>query len=528
MGGNRKSAGFDAGWLAYGAFFTLVAAILLITNWGIINTVHVEIGDFAANSVLELRAKRLALLAGHYSRMGFNHPGPALLYVQAAGEGIFYNVLGLVPSPLSGQLVAVVLYNAFWATVLLCLLTVVTGSLSTSLLVVSGFILATACIHPAFFNGPWFPDMVFFPFAIMLLGAARLAAGRMDMTGTLALATGFLINGHASFLPILAIILVLALAYNHAAFRDDPARRLLNRQFWRQNHRDLQRGFLILGIFLLPLLIVTLQNFPNPIRQYLIVGRGHHSNAIRAAWRFVAVYWGGGVACAIGIVVMVAGVIYGFVVGGLRRGSYPHAVVAMLLAATAATLFYAKFGADMLDQTYLAFFYYAVPLLLAAGILLLVWQRLLHQMRRPALGKGLSVALSVPLLVAFASRAGEAPGYANQYDEPAVVAVYDALEKAAGGRRVVLDLVQQNDWGRVWGITVGVEAYALRQGQDLVCINQNWHIVFSQWARCTPQELMASPRFIVDSPISAASAPGPQDFDVGGLAFRRYTPPPRE
>lgn len=525
MSGNHKSIGLDATWLAYGVFFTLVVAILLVTNWGIIDAVHIEIGDFAANSVLTLRAKRLALLIGHYSRMGFSHPGPALLYVQAAGEGIFYNLLGLVPSPLSGQLVAVIIYNAFWAMLLLRVLAIAIGSLPTALLVASGFILATVCIHPAFFNGPWFPDMFFFPFAILLLSTARLVEGRADMTGTLALSLGFLINGHASFLPILAITLVLALAYNYWVFRNDPVRQVLSRHFLQQHRRDLLRGFLVLGVLLLPLLIVQLLHFPDPLRAYFAVGRGRSSNALLAAVHFVTVYWGGSAHFALGMMTIFILLIYGSVGAGQQRGSYPYTLVAMLLASTAATLFYAKFGVDLLDQVYLASFYYTVPVLLAVVIVLLAWQKLSSQFEGSSVGKWLTVALSVPLLVGFAYRAGQAPDYAPQYDVPAVAEVYDGLEKVANGRRVVLDLVQQNDWGRVWSITVAAEVYALRRGQDLLCVHQNWHILFSPWAQCTAQELVDNPRFIVDSPITAAPIPGPQDFNAAGLAFRRYVPP---
>jgi hypothetical protein len=40
--------------------------------------------DAGANSILIQQAMRFTLLIGNYSREGFNHPGPAYMYVQAA------------------------------------------------------------------------------------------------------------------------------------------------------------------------------------------------------------------------------------------------------------------------------------------------------------------------------------------------------------------------------------------------------------------------------------------------------------
>ena len=86
--------------------FVLVAVALVASQLGPIGTVNHEVGDFAANSLLIQDAKRLHLAVGNYSRVGFNHPGPAILYVLAFGELIFHDWLHVVPAPRSGQLVA--------------------------------------------------------------------------------------------------------------------------------------------------------------------------------------------------------------------------------------------------------------------------------------------------------------------------------------------------------------------------------------------------------------------------------------
>ena len=77
-----------------------------------------EQGDGGANSILIAQAKHFTLLIGNYSREGFNHPGPAYMYVQAAGQWLFFYALHLVPTAWNAHVLAVfVLNSAFVAMV---------------------------------------------------------------------------------------------------------------------------------------------------------------------------------------------------------------------------------------------------------------------------------------------------------------------------------------------------------------------------------------------------------------------------
>jgi len=77
--------------------------LLLVRNRGLFTHAVYEAGDPAANSILTLQAKHFALLTGHYSRVGFHHPGPAFFYVQAGGEWLLHDVTGLVPAAYTGR-----------------------------------------------------------------------------------------------------------------------------------------------------------------------------------------------------------------------------------------------------------------------------------------------------------------------------------------------------------------------------------------------------------------------------------------
>src|SRR4051794_8416728 len=60
-------------------------------------------GYSAATDMLVQDAKRLALLHGNYSRVGFYHPGPHLFYLMAAGEFLFRDLLGIAKSTEAAQ-----------------------------------------------------------------------------------------------------------------------------------------------------------------------------------------------------------------------------------------------------------------------------------------------------------------------------------------------------------------------------------------------------------------------------------------
>src|SRR4051794_20940272 len=71
--------------VAFGAFVLIVVVVIVRNRW-ILTTGRIEDSDYAANSILIDKARHFKLLVGNYSRVEFNHPGPALLYVQAIGQ----------------------------------------------------------------------------------------------------------------------------------------------------------------------------------------------------------------------------------------------------------------------------------------------------------------------------------------------------------------------------------------------------------------------------------------------------------
>ena len=89
----NRSPGPDGGsggsvprWAVAASSFVVLLAVLVARNAFLFSNRYYEIGDQGANSILIEQARHFKLLVGNYSRLGFNHPGPAYLYVQAWGE----------------------------------------------------------------------------------------------------------------------------------------------------------------------------------------------------------------------------------------------------------------------------------------------------------------------------------------------------------------------------------------------------------------------------------------------------------
>lgn len=501
--------------------FLLLFVLMAWTSWPQIMAVNVEIGDFAANSVLIQDAKSLHLIYGNYSRVGFNHPGPAILYVLAAGELVFHDWLRLVPSPLSGQLLAVTLYNAAWITVVFALMRRIAGSTAAAVLFVSVFLLAAALCDWRVFDGMWFPHLYFFPFAVLLLAASRLLYGRTDMLVALGVATGFLINGHVSFVAIIGIMLVVMVTANYLlSRRHSETPRIASKQWFRSNGRVLLVFGGIVLLFLVPFIIANLIDRPTPVQQYLRFGRGNKGNTAMQALTYVGVYWGQGAALVSGLALAVLNYFGSAAVGG-RVGQLGKSLTAVFLAASVAVLYYAKAGVDMLDQTYIALFYYNVPCMVASAAVLfcyLIWQWRHKHVAATVLvllcGLGVYQKIKTP------------PEYIAHYRQPAVQEAYEALVKLRPAQgRIVLDLENGPGWGDLWVHMTGITAYAKRKGDDLFCINEQWHISFSKPVRCRSEELASPAHFRVTNSGPADKVGVPPVYSAMGLSFHRYTPP---
>ena len=89
-GGGPASAGRCRPWWVMVASAAVLVVLLCVRNRFLFTTRLYEDADMGANSILIEQARHFTLLVGNYSRDHFHHPGPAYMYVQAAGESLFW------------------------------------------------------------------------------------------------------------------------------------------------------------------------------------------------------------------------------------------------------------------------------------------------------------------------------------------------------------------------------------------------------------------------------------------------------
>ncbi|THC45646.1 hypothetical protein [Massilia sp. Mn16-1_5] len=505
---------FAPPWWQRLALVLLLAAVLVASNWSVIGTVNYELGDFAANSLLIQDAKSLALFTGNYSRVGFNHPGPAILYVLAAGEVVFHDWLHVARSPFSGQLMAVTLYNAAWMILIFTTLAKMLRSRVAAMLTVSVLALALAFLDYQIFTGIWFPHLYLFPFAAMLVTGARLVDGHTDALPGLGIACGFLMNGHVSFVAILGIVFLTVAAANYLAQRGQANRLILHKGFLGANKGPVLRFFAIIGVFLLPLAIETVRRFPGPVAEYAAFGGHTKHNSLLQAIQYTGVYWGGTVFAA-----MLAAGLAGMLFIHARRsgGDVGRAVCALLAAgvgATLALLFYAKVGIDLLEFSYIGLFYYAVPALAIATAAACLYQAM--QWR----GKHVLAFVLVAVFgVATWQKIQKPVEYLPQYNQPEVQHLYKTMRALPRQGRLVLDLDFAQDQGFIWTNVLGLQAYAKRKGDDFFCVNKNWHISNTRAGRCTPDEVIRGQRYQIRKVVEGMAPPLAQGMGLGVYRF---------
>jgi hypothetical protein len=482
--------------------FAVMVAILVPAHWTAIQSATWENGDMAANSILVQDAKSFHLLVGNYSRVGFNHPGPAILYVMAAGEAIFHDWLKIAPYPMGGQMLGVILYSAAWMALLWTLLRRMCGSPALAALLLGIFLAVTSLTEPRALVWLWPPDLYYFPFAAFTLALGELVAGKNKSLLALAVSWGFLLNGHVSFFGITAVMVPVAVAANLALFvfcRMPPVS-LLSPEFLRGSRVRLIGAGAILALFLAPLAIETTIHWPGPIADYIAFSRSHPWNGPVSSVLFVAHYWGGFIGFLAGISLLAWLCRFEWE----REGALPGlSLAAVIFAATIAILFYAVVGVDDVTADYIGIFYRSAPAFTAVLITLVLHHRFAANRPARMIAPGYAAAALLCLGLVYEAEV-HVPGNDCHVELPELF----AKMKTLGPMPLVFDFDNSsddgNDWGHIWSTMAGVECYAKRQGVLPFVIRKNWQILFTKRARYSGPRIPEGDRFFV----SGADRPG--------------------
>jgi len=450
---------FLAAWLAY-------ATVLLVSSRDLFTRVVAEEGDGATISIQVLAAKDFELLVGNYSRVGFHHPGPALIYVHALGEWLFYDVLRLVPSPWNGQAIAILLFNAAMVASALSIVyawypswRLVAGLGGVSVLFLAGY--------PGLLSGIGLPYVYFAPFLLFLVAVSSVVAGRTGHLWAGALAGGLLIHGHAEFLFFVSLVGGAGLYL-----------------VWRRKLAVAEKDWWLFGgiaaLFAFPIVLNTIVNFPGELPKYVGYGGGHGIHMPWTAVSYTVQFWGPnrllGVAILVALFVLVRLVARGekFLTCGL---SVCAAAVALMAA-------YAMIGIDQINEAYIGYFSYAIPLFMFMLLLVGLAQRVGRL-------KGAAVGLLVVGLVV----SGMTNSLTNRRPEmggvPATVA---AMAEVAGGRSIVLERRPHEAWAEVVALVLSGARSGIR-----VCADDaaRMELLVTAAFVCTPAELATGARFTV-------------------------------
>ncbi len=458
-----------------------ITLLFVLGNWATLHGRIVEFGDWAANSLLIQDAKSFKLLIGIHSRAGFNHPGPAMLYVLAFGELIFHDWLHIVKSSIAGQIIMADVYKAFWMILFLNFFKKLTQSVIVSSLITLIFLLVIGLFDNQFLLGIWFPHLYIFPFAILLLSSSSLIYGKLDEPLQLALSCGFLINGHVCFVPIIGILSVLIVIFNTLICRfNKEIVPILSNKFLIENKHKLYKLFGIVFLFLIPLILETILHFPGPIPDYISFSKISTHHTSKEALNYLGYYWGGITSLLMGIIILGFTFFYSKAqTKDFRETAY--SVLLILCAITFAFFVYAKDGVDFLSMTYIGLFYHAVPAILIAFAFFCIYQRIEISHKR--------ILLFCLLFLCLLGLKKEVHKASINYDRPGGIAFFHELYpfKSDDNNRIVLDSNLVPD---TWADILAAQIYAKRKHEDFFCVNNSWKLDFTLAAKCRPEEVI--------------------------------------
>jgi hypothetical protein len=230
-----------------------------------------ELGDFAINALEITQAKSLAALYGNYSRWGFHHPGPAFLYVYAAGEYLLHDLLHAVRSPYSAHVIAgIIIQTGFFVWSLSILRRYIRHSLVIPLVLIAGALHFGAVNYHMFassFESIWPPYVLLFPFLCFLVACAAIAAGSATEILPAVICGGLLVHGHVAqplfVVPFFALA-VLAFVVKSVIRHQSIATEL------RKHSNRLILSAVLLAIFLLPIVLDYLKGPKSNLNQILL------------------------------------------------------------------------------------------------------------------------------------------------------------------------------------------------------------------------------------------------------------------
>jgi hypothetical protein len=479
-------------WWVWAAPFAVVLAVLAVRSRFLFTDRFYEQGDAGANSILIQQAMHGTLLIGNYSREGFNHPGPAFLYVQAAGQWLLTDALHLVPAAWNAHVLATFILNSAFVSMITGVVYGWTRSVRGAAACVA-VLLGFAATQPSILSLDWMPWMYVPAYLAFLAAAASVAAGAARDLWILTLAGWFALHGHACFLFLVPVVLAAVLV---AVERQFGLRASL-RAFARP--RAWIPVAVISAVFALPIAANLILHWPGDFGRYFSYGSSGRAGGhpLGPVVRYVVWYWWqGGRLWAAALVPVVLYAIAIAAIAGLTRGRLRRFLAALLavnVVSTAAFAGYVAAGIDSLSQHYIGYFYFSAPILTLLVIAVAVVQA------PPApVGTALAIAAAAAAVTAFAIAPGTA--VSTQDTDAALPGAVQAVAAQAHGQAVVIRF-SHDAWIDVTGFLV----QAGRTGVPACVADPSWSFMMSPQLTCDASQLARGTPFYFSAP---AAPPG--------------------
>ena len=489
--------GIPATAVAWAVPFALVLVVLLVRNAFLFSTPEYENADMGADSILIEQARRFSLLVGNYSREHFNHPGPAFLYVQAWGESLFYDALHLVPTPWNGQLIALYALNALFAASVVAVGYGWTRSVRGAAATLAVVALFGA-LHPSMFSSDWMPYVYMPAYFAFVVAIASVAAGRTQDCWLAALSGWFLIHGHACFLLFVPVLACAAVAG------------VLWRR-WRENAAlfapPARRVWIpvaaISAVFALPIAIELVLHWPGNFGKYFSYSSSSKSGGhslIQLARYVLWFWWPHAHAWAVPLILAAVAVllVWRLPSGPLRR--FTGALLVVDALSTLLFIAYAAVGVDEINEYYIGYFYWSAPIVAILVIALAVFELLPGRIAAVA-----AVCAAVAAAAAFAVAPLTRFDLAHVDPEtPATTGAVTDPTLAAGTAAVAARAdgrpVVFRFGNGAWPAITGLLVQAERTGVTACVADPNWAFMMTEQFICTPAELRDGESFKVYQP----------------------------
>jgi hypothetical protein len=467
------------------SIFFSILLIQVVWNLPLLDRDFVELADYASNSMLVNDAKKFVLLHGNYSRANFYHPGPAILYFQAFGEWLVFDVLRASRSPFGGQAIGLFIYTAF----LLCLaahcMKLALGGWSPALMIFALLLMLIILSYPKNLGGAWYPNLYTTPFLLFVLAWICLHQGVVDSLPSFAAASVILVHGHVSFAMFVAVGAFAAMIC--LAFRSRAAGHSVFGLF--ATHRVTIGVALIIAMLgVVPIAVHTILHYPGEFAHYLSYRPDVANRTWSDAIRFSLVFWThpttyGLQVDDVPLITALVACVLTLLLGG-RRSDGPigrsgiHVSTAIVFGVvTLLVLIYARYRVDDLKHHYTIMFYSSAIALVIAVALGRVALSFLSQSNRCGLATMVTLgfcALSWPQLDVLAT------------DRAQIGSLIDQAIDAGSGESVRLE-ADMSDEGAVptWIYLTAVLLSTERAGLRNICVSEtSWRLSYHERTRC--------------------------------------------